>query len=249
MFKDTSYQQASTATLTPTKLLMENPMQNSDWNFNQASINEFNSYINDVDTFNQPANLFDQRFNQQNFMMPPSPEDNHIKMASPPPHDSQSTAATLPANQIPLTPPSPTRDTLPKKQRKKLLEKNREAAYRCRQKKKKWVNSLEERSQSAEAKNRELSEQVSQLREESIYLRNLLLTHGNCECDVVQAYLRRTSEQLSHNAPPPPIPSGMPTLIESASSVSGSESSLSSMPKKTQLMYNDNPDASAFMFD
>lgn len=179
---DTSYQQASTATLTPTKLLMENPMQNNDWNFNQASINELNSYMSDIDTFNQPANLFDQRLNRQNLMMPPSPEDNHIKMASPP-------APHIPASQIPLTPPSPTRDALPKKQRKKLLEKNREAAYRCRQKKKKWVNSLEERSQSAEAKNRELSEQVSQLREESIYLRNLLLTHGNCECDVVVSFL------------------------------------------------------------
>ncbi|KAK4510810.1 uncharacterized protein ATC70_005244 [Mucor velutinosus] len=249
MFKDTNYQHASTATLTPTKLLMENPMQNSDWNFNQASINELNSYMNGVDTFNQPTNIFDQQFNQQSLMMPPSPEDNHIKMASPPSHDSQSTVSTLPANHIPLTPPSPTRDTLPKKQRKKLLEKNREAAYRCRQKKKKWVNSLEERSQSAEAKNRELSEQVSQLREESIYLRNLLLTHGNCECDVVQAYLRRTSEQLSHNAPPPPILSGMPTLVESSSSVSGSESSMSSMSKKTQQMYNDNPNASAFLYD
>ncbi|GAN01226.1 hypothetical protein MAM1_0005c00658 [Mucor ambiguus] len=246
MFRDTNYQQTSTATLTPTKLLMENPMQNGDWNFNQPSINEFSSYINDVDTIIQPTNLFDQRFNQQSFVMPPSPEDNHFKMASPRPRDSQTMAATPPANHIPLTPPSPTRDTLPKKQRKKLLEKNREAAYRCRQKKKKWVNSLEERSQSAEVKNRELSEQVSQLREESIYLRNLLLTHGNCECDVVQAYLRRTSEQLSHNVPP--VPSVMPTLVEPASSVSGSESSISSI-SKTQQMYNDNPNASAFMFD
>lgn len=221
-------------------------MQNNDWSFNQPSINEFSSYINDVDAFNQPTNLFDQRYNQQIYTMPPSPEDNHIKMASPA-HDPHSAVATLSANQIPLTPPSPTRDALPKKQRKKLLEKNREAAYRCRQKKKKWVNSLEERSQSAEAKNRELSEQVSQLREESIYLRNLLLTHGNCECDVVQAYLRRTSEQLSHNAPP--IPSTMPTLVESASSVSGSESSMSSVSKKTQQMFNDNPNAPAFMFE
>ncbi|KAG1122470.1 hypothetical protein G6F42_011446 [Rhizopus arrhizus] len=245
MFKDTSYQQASTATLTPTKLLMENPMQNSDWNFNQASINELSSYIN-VDTFNQSTNVFDQRYSQQGFMMPPSPEDNHIKMAS---SNSQSTVTAISEDQIPLTPPSQTKDILPKKQRKKLLEKNREAAYRCRQKKKKWVNSLEERSHSAEARNRELQEQVTQLREESIYLRNLLLTHGNCECDVVQAYLRRTSEQLSHNAPPPSVLSGVTTLVESSSSVSGSESSMSSMPKKMQRMYDSNPNASAFMFD
>jgi hypothetical protein len=157
---------------------MENPMQNNDWNFNQASINELNSYMNDVNTFNQSTNIFDQKFNQQDFIMPPSPEDNS-KLSSP-------TSAL--SSQIPLTPSSSTRDTLPKKQRKKLLEKNREAAYRCRQKKKKWVNNLEERSQIAETKNRDLQEQVSQLREESIYLRNLLLTHGNCECDVVVSF-------------------------------------------------------------
>ncbi|KAG2201040.1 hypothetical protein INT46_004366, partial [Mucor plumbeus] len=234
----TSYQQASTATLTPTKLLMENPMQNNDWNFNQASINELNSYMNDVNTFNQSTNIFDQKFNQQDFIMPPSPEDNS-KLSSP-------TSAL--SSQIPLTPSSSTRDTLPKKQRKKLLEKNREAAYRCRQKKKKWVNNLEERSQIAETKNRDLQEQVSQLREESIYLRNLLLTHGNCECDVVQAYLRRTSEQLSSNVVAP-NPGSLPTLVDSASSVSGSESSMGSMSRNTQQMYDPSSNSSAFMFD
>lgn len=155
-------------------------MQNNDWNFNQASINELSSYMNDVDTFNQSTNIFDQKINQQDFIMPPSPEDNN-KLSSP-------LASALSSSQTPLTPPSPTRDNFPKKQRKKLLEKNREAAYRCRQKKKKWVNNLEERSQTAETKNRDLQEQVSQLREESIYLRNLLLTHGNCECDVVVSF-------------------------------------------------------------
>ncbi|KAI9478097.1 MAG: hypothetical protein EXX96DRAFT_569573 [Benjaminiella poitrasii] len=114
--------------------------------------------------------------------------------------------------------------TPPTRQRKKLLEKNREAAYRCRQKKKKWIHSLEEQSQIAETKNRELQSIVAHLREESIYLRNLLLTHGDCDCDVVQAYLRRTSEQLS---------SRMPTNAISSSSSSGSsDSSLSSSQQR-----------------
>lgn len=107
---------------------------------------------------------------------------------------------------------------------------------------------MEERSQIAETKNRDLQEQVSQLREESIYLRNLLLTHGNCECDVVQAYLRRTSEQLSSNMVAP-NPGSLPTLVDSASSVSGSESSMGSMSRNTQQMYDPSSNSSAFMFD
>ncbi|KAI7903337.1 uncharacterized protein BX663DRAFT_508263 [Cokeromyces recurvatus] len=114
----------------------------------------------------------------------------------------------------------------PTKQRKKLLEKNREAAYRCRQKKKKWINSLEEQSYIAETKNRELQEIVAHLREESIYLRNLLLTHGNCDCEVVQAYLRRTSEQLS---------SRLPNTNSSFSDSSESSSSLSSQQRQTSF--------------
>ncbi|KAI9281861.1 hypothetical protein BY458DRAFT_498214 [Sporodiniella umbellata] len=102
-----------------------------------------------------------------------------------------------------MVPPSPTLHTPPKSpivkggERKHLLEKNRQAAYRCRQKKKKWVQELEEKSDVYEKANRDLQAQVSQLRDESVYLRNLLLTHSNCECDMVQDYLKRTSAQLS----------------------------------------------------
>jgi hypothetical protein len=163
---DTSNYQASTATLTPTRLLLRNNTMNADWTY-QPSINEFNSYINEVNPFDQ--NLLEQKFTQQYTVMPPSPQGYTHLVES--------------CVNAPPTPPPATNQ--PKKQRKKLLEKNREAAYRCRQKKKKWVHDLEERSESAENKNKELQEQVSQLREESIYLRNLLLTHGNCDCDVV----------------------------------------------------------------
>lgn len=161
---------------------------NTDWNFNAPSVNGFNTYMNEMNPFDDQSALFDQKYvpvtQPQDMMMPPSPQ--------------QAQATTFENNkqeiftQAPPTPPSPTDTPVeqqqPKKQRKKLLEKNREAAYRCRQKKKKWVNDLEERSEKAEHQNKELLEQVAQLREESIYLRNLLLTHGNCDCDVVVKY-------------------------------------------------------------
>ncbi|KAI9276103.1 hypothetical protein BY458DRAFT_546126 [Sporodiniella umbellata] len=84
--------------------------------------------------------------------------------------------------------------------RKKFLERNRQAAYKCRQKKKSWMKDLEEKADLSAARNEELRQTVSQLKEESMYLRNLLLSHGNCECESVQAYLRKTSEQITFNA-------------------------------------------------
>jgi hypothetical protein len=76
-----------------------------------------------------------------------------------------------------------------KKERKKVLERNRQAAYKCRQKKKQWLHNLESTYDVAEAKNKELTALVAQLREESIYLRNILLTHGNCDCSVVVSHI------------------------------------------------------------
>lgn len=145
----------------------------TEWNFNAPSVNEFNSYINDINPYDDHPSLSDQKSLDVN-MLPPSP----------PHYENKQEILT----QAPPTPP-PT-DSPPKKQRKKLLEKNREAAYRCRQKKKKWVSDLEERSETVEHKNKELQDQVSRLREESIYLRNLLLTHGNCDCDVVVSFTK-----------------------------------------------------------
>ncbi|KAI8394181.1 uncharacterized protein BYT42DRAFT_33904 [Radiomyces spectabilis] len=82
-------------------------------------------------------------------------------------------------------------------ERKKFLERNRVAASKCRQKKKKWMQELEQRSEQVANRNKELHDLVSQLREETMYLRNQLLAHGNCDCTVVQSYLRKTSAQIT----------------------------------------------------
>lgn len=168
---DNTYAPSDTATLTPSRLLMDNSGVN-EWNFNPSSINEFNSYISEINPFEN--SMFEPKYIQP---------DSQVKILPPSPQYENNNEQKI-YSRAPLTPTTPT-DSPPKKQRKKLLEKNREAAYRCRQKKKRWVNDLEERSESAEHRNKELQDQVSQLREESIYLRNLLLTHGNCDCDVV----------------------------------------------------------------
>lgn len=83
--------------------------------------------------------------------------------------------------------------------RKKFLERNRVAAYKCRQKKKNWMQELEQKAEIQNNQNEELRNLVASLKEESMYLRNLLLTHGNCDCDSVQAYLRKQSAEITNN--------------------------------------------------
>lgn len=61
------------------------------------------------------------------------------------------------------------------------------------------MQELENKAETQNKQNEELRAMVSQLKEESMYLRNLLLTHGNCECESVQAYLRKTSLEISNN--------------------------------------------------
>ncbi|CEI92964.1 hypothetical protein G6F70_001421 [Rhizopus microsporus] len=166
--------------LTPTRFLMDSTTAN-DWNFSTAS----NFYMNTQTPFQDPK--------QGILIAPPSPTMTDLSPMKSYAPNTPPTPPTQTKSPPPLTP----KKTDPNEERKQLLEKNRQAAYRCRQKKKRWVQELEEKSEISEKRNRELQEQVARLREESIYLRNLLLTHGNCECKVVQAYLRRTSANLS----------------------------------------------------
>lgn len=73
-------------------------------------------------------------------------------------------------------------------------------AYKCRQKKKNWMQELEQKAEIQNNQNEELRNLVALLKEESMYLRNLLLTHGNCDCDSVQAYLRKQSAEITNNS-------------------------------------------------
>ncbi|CAO3651463.1 unnamed protein product [Mucor hiemalis] len=110
--------------------------------------------------------------------------------------------------------------------RKKFLERNRVAAYKCRQKKKNWMQELEQKAEIQNSHNDELRALVAQLKEESMYLRNLLLTHGNCDCDSVQAYLRKTSAEITSNSSPLTAPS----LTSSRTNSLSSNSTFPSMP-------------------
>src|SRR5208282_3827933 len=79
--------------------------------------------------------------------------------------------------------------------RKKFLERNRLAAFKCRQKKKEWANNLEEQARYQAQENKLLRASVAQLRDECLYLKNFLLsTHSGCSCVGVKNYLMKEAQ-------------------------------------------------------
>ncbi|ORX86025.1 hypothetical protein K493DRAFT_307148 [Basidiobolus meristosporus CBS 931.73] len=68
----------------------------------------------------------------------------------------------------------------PDEKRKSFLERNRQAALKCRQRKKQWLNNLQAQVEYLSQENETLQNQATGLREEIINLKTLLLAHKNC---------------------------------------------------------------------
>lgn len=64
--------------------------------------------------------------------------------------------------------------------RKNFLERNRVAALKCRQRKKQWLANLQTKVEIFTSENDALSAQCTQLREEVVNLKTLLLAHKDC---------------------------------------------------------------------
>ncbi|KAH3701091.1 cyclic AMP-dependent transcription factor ATF-2-like [Dreissena polymorpha] len=64
--------------------------------------------------------------------------------------------------------------------RSKFLERNRAAAARCRQKRKKWVETLEKKASDLATVNNRLNSEINKLRSEVAGLKTLLLAHKDC---------------------------------------------------------------------
>ncbi|WBW71154.1 DNA-binding transcription factor, Atf-CREB family Atf1 [Schizosaccharomyces osmophilus] len=64
--------------------------------------------------------------------------------------------------------------------RKSFLERNRQAALKCRQRKKQWLSNLQAKVEFYGNENEILSAQVSALREEIVSLKTLLIAHKEC---------------------------------------------------------------------
>ncbi|XP_038046091.1 cyclic AMP-dependent transcription factor ATF-2-like [Patiria miniata] len=70
--------------------------------------------------------------------------------------------------------------------REKFLERNRAAATRCRNKRKMWVNNLEQKADEYKSTNSVLMNEVTKLRDEVASLKQLLLAHNDCPVTIQQ---------------------------------------------------------------
>lgn len=73
--------------------------------------------------------------------------------------------------------------------RSKFLERNRVAASKCRQKKKEWIQGLENRARELQKNNSQLRVMVESLRQEVLYLKSDMLKHNTCDCHQIQEFM------------------------------------------------------------
>jgi hypothetical protein len=77
--------------------------------------------------------------------------------------------------------------------KRNVLERNRQAALKCRQKKKQWLISLQKQIDTYTAENEALQNQAILLQEEILTLRALLLTHKPCSINKNNDIINQTS--------------------------------------------------------
>lgn len=86
--------------------------------------------------------------------------------------------------------------------RERFLERNRQAASRCRQKRKEHMQQLESRFKEQSEKHQRLQSESRFLRLEILSLKNEMLKHADCTDNHVSEYLQqmveRVSLQMSH---------------------------------------------------
>lgn len=96
--------------------------------------------------------------------------------------------------------------------RRNFLERNRVAALKCRQRKKQWLQSLQQKVEMFSSENDQLTQQITQLREEVVNLKTLLLAHKDCPVTQQQglhgAFLQQALEPFNHQPPPAAAPAG-----------------------------------------
>ncbi|KAF8941997.1 hypothetical protein BGZ47_006964 [Haplosporangium gracile] len=96
--------------------------------------------------------------------------------------------------------------------RKNFLERNRQAALKCRQRKKQWLTNLQAKVEYLTNDNEHLQGQTAALRDEIIHLKALLLAHKGCP--VAQAngvypdsigLPSHSGNMMNHSRPPHPM--------------------------------------------
>ncbi|KAF9200692.1 hypothetical protein BGZ49_009076 [Haplosporangium sp. Z 27] len=89
--------------------------------------------------------------------------------------------------------------------RKNFLERNRQAALKCRQRKKQWLANLQQKVEYLTTDNEHLQNQTSALRDEVIHLKALLLAHKDCPVAQANAAYAETMGTMVHERPGYPM--------------------------------------------
>ncbi|KAI8959470.1 hypothetical protein F5Y11DRAFT_350447 [Daldinia sp. FL1419] len=76
------------------------------------------------------------------------------------------------------------------------LKKNRVAASKCREKKKKETTNLQAKERALATERDALKSMAEALREEVIGLKNEVLRHGMCNCSVIHKYIAESARQI-----------------------------------------------------
>ncbi|KAH8754869.1 hypothetical protein F5883DRAFT_650346 [Diaporthe sp. PMI_573] len=84
------------------------------------------------------------------------------------------------------------------KHRQSMLKRNSMAARKCRAKTKAAVADLEATEKAMCTEHYRLSTTVTGLREEVLMLKNELLKHGNCDCEIIQQYLTNAAKKIAN---------------------------------------------------
>ncbi|KAG6995575.1 50S ribosomal protein L15 [Physcia stellaris] len=84
----------------------------------------------------------------------------------------------------------------PTKRAIEILERNRVAASKCRQKKKEWTNNMENRARQLQRDNASLRQMVDSCKEEIIFLKGEMLRHSSCRSTEIQDYLQRGNQSF-----------------------------------------------------
>ncbi|KAK6224919.1 bZIP transcription factor [Colletotrichum tabaci] len=84
-------------------------------------------------------------------------------------------------------------------ERKKTYRvKNRAAAKRCREKTKQYEMDLSNKEKQVTQERLYLDACVAALKNEVLTLRNQILEHGSCDCEMIQGYIARTASSVGH---------------------------------------------------
>ncbi|CDH51391.1 hypothetical protein RO3G_05746 [Lichtheimia corymbifera JMRC:FSU:9682] len=136
---------------------------------------------------------------------PPPPSSSFVKRKYPtsahvtPPQPQPSTTTAEIIHEHPsIKRRAQTKYVDDEEKRKNFLERNRQAAFKCRQRKKQWVQDLQSSAEYLTATNEQLKMETARLREEIFHLKSLLQEHMSCPLNP-QAVLEAINRPIPHS--------------------------------------------------